>query len=366
MQDDAAEARSGRDEVGVAMACLAAEVARLGPAAVVLGVVILLFALGTVVRNSTWADMGALWLDIANKTYRMRILDPATGREAPRQDRARIYNNIGLYLYNQGRDLHRARSAIARTIAEYERIRTDAETPVARRRVAACEEEIVRLYDEIERLRAALIEHIPREFQSEAKRGGVSRDSLGWDLLLPARLSLERALYHNSIYYKAHLNLGLVEKIRAFDFPPDSVEREAYLRRSVERFRVAIAVHPTYEKALRYLADGLLLLEEYGEARRAAIRAVRHHKAHEGQAALFEEIDCIIEASDALGDYDVALDWIDVALQLEPLDPGPYEARRKRLRALQRQRERELEADEEGQALDGGTGRGAADGRQPE
>ena len=116
--------------------------------------------------------MGDLWLDIVNKTYATRILDPNNGEEKPRTERARIYNNIGLYLYNQARDLSRARVEIVSLIARYEPAKKrdgDLLTTLAQREISGMELRIVKLYNVIEVRTASQLDHIRVYFISSCK-----------------------------------------------------------------------------------------------------------------------------------------------------------------------------------------------------
>jgi len=293
---------------------------------------VLVFALGTHVRNRAWQGAGSLWLDIVNKVYRMRIMDPETGIEAPRMERARIYNNIGLYLYDRGRNMMRARAVLTRTVAQYDaETKRQEKTPVRTGVIPGLERRIVDLYDEMAYERELLSRHIPDEFRAECRRAGVGEEERVWDAFLPAELCFRRAHYHNPMYYKAYLNLGLIWKLRGLGLSKDEAEQKERLRRAAENFRIASTIAPLYEMALRYLADVLLRLEEYAEARRAAIRAVENHMESEGENALREEIDQIIAASEKLGDFDSALEWVAAVEKKFPAEREQLESVRCRL-----------------------------------
>ncbi len=292
------------------------------------GSIIFMFSVGTHLRNRTWRNMGDLWLDIIQKAHATRILDPETGKEAPRSKRARIYNNIGLYLYNQARDLSHARADIVKLIARYEEAKKrskDLMTPVMRRRLRGMERRIVELYDAIEAYKPALFDHIPLEFMPECRCSGAGRETLNWDLFLPAELCLRKALFHHANYFRAHLNLALVIKLRAhYRFTAGSPGQRREMDQAARHLQVVCAIMPIYEKGLRYLANILMRLGRFRQARDAARRALANHVAEQGSRALFAQIRIMIEASRKLKDYKVALEWIDVALRLGPSNPQKY------------------------------------------
>ncbi|MCX7934287.1 MAG: tetratricopeptide repeat protein [Planctomycetota bacterium] len=266
-------------------------------------------ASGAHARNSVWRDRGDLWLDITNKIYRQRLIDPATGQEAPRAARGRIYNNLGLYLYDQGRDLMRTRFELAQCLQEIAEQEKALALPMAQQRLAEQQSRQRDLLVEMMRLNQAILRHIPEEFVDACRRQGVREDDNSWDPFIPAELCLRKALYHSPTYYIAHLNLGLVYKLRAARYRALSEKRREYLVKAEELFRIAHGFLSTYGKALRYHAEVLADLGQYAEAAEIAERAAMHHDPAEGdhilRALLVHVIVCWLEA----GKWDNAWRW---------------------------------------------------------
>jgi hypothetical protein len=235
---------------------------------------IFLFAVSAHIRNRVWTSRGNLWVDIADKTFQNRILDPETGQEAPRLARARIYNNIGLYLYDLGREIMRLRLA---SLAHLQRMPPgESGLPDA--------PELSLLVQRLNSANETMWAHVPEEFREESRRGGISSEpeSQDWDPFLPAELCLRKALYHFPRYTYAHLNLGLVHRLRALRHCRDPEVFRRHLVQAEEEFRVTHALLPAYAKALRYNAEALSDLGQFAESAEWAELAVSRHDPVEG------------------------------------------------------------------------------------
>ncbi len=269
---------------------IGASLRQAGRPALALLILISLFAAGSHVRNRVWLDPGDLWQDIAEKTYRQRIIDPATGRESPRTERGRIYNNIGLYLYDQARSLIVAR----RTLKQVENLLLlDDQNHPANPALAAQLKELRASRQDLRRQIAAdeerLSGHIPAEFRAASAAAGPRLDRHEGDEFLPARLCLVKALYHSPKYYIARLNLGLVYKLTG------------NLEKAEEQFRLAHVFFPAYQKALRYHAKLLGQLGEHAEALRIAERALDCYQPSDGEDAWLDTLTVAAQSALCVG-----------------------------------------------------------------
>jgi tetratricopeptide (TPR) repeat protein len=285
-------------------------------------VLTLVFATGTFIRNRVWESSISLWNDIAEKNWRNAAFDPKTGLEIPRLDLGRIYNNVGLALYTKGVELQKARATLALIVRDVQKIESEiSRPPEAQAAFDRLTQGLVAQDELVKELSRELIAHTPSRFRPACQQAGVSEGKYVWDAFLPAELCFQTALYHRSTYYKAHLNLGLTNKMRSFTFPRGSQERQACLLKAETSFRLAHTFIPIYEKALWYHASVLELLGEYGEAIDMAERAIECHLPEEGTGALLAEMDILSSAALSIGDLPKARRWAEKAALLSGNDP---------------------------------------------
>ena len=270
----------------------------------------IVFMAASAVRATAWTDAGTLWRDVTDKLYERRVFDPSRpGTEAPRTDRARPYNNIGLYLYDQGREMLQARylgvwyrqnGEDAKTAAEIEKVETLTARIIASipaefrsRLVEQTAQSLNRPVPEI----AAGSDGLPSRSAFESAMSEMMSASWAWDPFVAAHLCLARAIDHSPTYPIARLNMGLVCKLQ------DDLEG------AETHFRLAHTFDRSYEKAYRYHAQILFEMKDYDDGLQQARRAFELSKS--ADAALVAGKCAMGLGKDALAEQ-----WLAIAARL--------------------------------------------------
>lgn len=289
--------------VGTALRGMGRDLAGVWRLASLLVAIALVFAVGTHRRNRVWQSSALLWHDIVNKAAARAEIDQRTGREVPRPERGRMYNNLGLQLYYKARDLVEAADVMHSLSGDADKVAaklgmTPAHMRQRRRELARA----------IETDRAELVALISDDLVDACRERGVSAERGGWDPFIPAELTFEKALYHRPEYPLTHLNFGLVHQLRA-SRAARAEERTKHLQRAERCFATAHALDVHYEKAYRYHASVLAQLGRHDEARRMAETALKLHGPDGKDDALTETLRLLVGIAIELEDWDAVLDW---------------------------------------------------------
>lgn len=274
--------------------------------AALMGCVIIVFMIGSSIRAATWHTNGSLWCDVINKLYDRRVFDRSQpGTEAPRCDRARPYNNIGLHLYDQARYILESRAYIR----YYEQSKKpELLAPYQTREHDLTEELITAIPKEFRTTMLATILQDkglpapppPREPYTKASFEAAFRTLIAehpdWNPLIPAQICLERSLAHSPTYFIAHLNIGLVHQL------------QGHTTEAEQHYRLAHTFSNNYEKAYRYQAQILFQKEEFSEAIEAGIES--YHRNPTAEMAQLIAVSAM-----ACQENEIAERWFHRALQ---------------------------------------------------
>lgn len=320
--DNGLQGRSLASELLRAAQAVAADL-RAAPAFCALAAALTMtLAYGSAVRNEVWLTEGRLWRDIVRKNYDCRLIDPASGLEAPRAMRARMYNNIGLVLYNQGQELQDARGRMKQIVAALQELELGAaQTDCAGERKSLLEHDLAVSILKATDARSQIFYYMPDEVRGECQAAGVVPDRDDWDALLPAEACFRRALYHNSRFQDALCNLGLCYKLRSYELPRGSLPQREMLLKAAEYFLCASAVYYGYANIYRHLAEVYLNLGEAETARKYALRSYECHLPEQGEVLLAHSFGMIIVSCADCGRAGEAEKWLQDGLLKWP-HPG--------------------------------------------
>lgn len=258
------------------------------------------------IRNHAWQTSEDLWLDVCEKAYARRIIDPTTNTEVPRVKRGRMYNNIGLCLFYRGFEILAIRDKIGNFLAQKEGSGTEERI------------DLVRLQKEENRLELALISHIPSEFIEVCKKSWFMSREKPWDPLLPAELCYRKALYHRPTYPTACLNMGLLHKRRADRLTPDSEEWGRELEMAETFYAAAHTFYEAYEKALWYHAIVTFKRKDYAKTLRLITLAQDLNDPSVGVSGKWHQYELGAKSGLLSKDYATAERFISRYIALKP------------------------------------------------